>query len=475
MHSELSWTSASPGDVAKALFAPGVQYPMHGGAFNRPLAGQMAIGFAQGSSRPSLIVVAEQEAIELLAWVATYTPEAFPFTQTARVVSVRDWEISSKRDSAQRRAGPDLIWSSVILGELLSQGDSGSGIERAPIARAMSCFSFAMARAARLYEDSDAYGQVARRLEKLESASLFHRRTVSLKELLKVWRGIDGTESPQVPHLRETIKTVMAALDQSSLNHWIRAGSEFERLEVDISRMSSGPIEQRVIEFEHASASLLELCRTSPDYQERAPMYLAAFALWVGAGTSHISLLDEFSAQFPAVFAWFGLYAGLAGPAAWDGKWLRGASAVDRFIRAPFAVDDPPTADLSWLEYELISSQKHPAAWIQELPKLSPRALTVELFAGVTCQLRLGETHDGDVVTPQPIRSKSKKAPAGPRQLTAEDWDRVNQAAVLLRSIGATGIVGEEESGKQVDLFSPQRPRGQSGGSKKKANSRSPK
>jgi len=457
MPSVLNWITESTSDAVKSIFSRGTN-SVRKLSLDEPEVGHIALGFTSSTTqRASIAVVGEKDARETLAWVATYMPEAFPITQTIRVVGFEEFQICAGQQHQVSKPDHEFIWSSVILGEMLSQGHSRVAVDQLPISRAHGCYSFAVARVNSLYGSTRSISNfIGQRLRAVERDPMFAKRILHIDELVKIWSFADGLGF-QEPSLHKTVSVVMSAIDAVDGPLFLDI-PELTVLGVNIKKMSSGPIEQRVLEFERSAKALLDRCTIEKSYIERAPMYLAAFAFWVGSGTMHISLLDEFSDRFPSVNAWMGLFAGLAGPHAWDGKWLRGTSAIERLIRAPFSIVDPPTADLSWLEYLLISNQTHPEGWVKEIPKLSVRALSVELIAGATCQMRLagGEAENSEEVANPEIQRKGMEQSA----LSPQDMQKIRSAIDVLAS-----LVAQKGAQKvaQDELFSPQRVSGEGG------------
>lgn len=439
----ITWYSERSDEAVRSLFSPGRSRAI-GSHLSppSPAAGEIGIGYEDGSSRPALAVLSRSGAKEALAWVATYAPEAFPLSQVVRVLPVDEYELLSSIGT-RRIDDETSLWASVVLGEILSQGDGGSYPDRVPISRSTACYSFAVARASVLYrKDEEVLLTAAARLRSLEKDALFLSRKLTVERLTPIWRLADKSSLVR----SEESQAVQSILGFANGTPSLAGLSELAALEIDIRKMSSGSLEQRVTEFERASLILLSKVNHKQAF-DKAPMYLAAFAFWVGGGTSHISLLEEFAETFPAVYAWMGLFAGLAGKSVWDSKWLRGLSSVERSLRAPFTLTDPPTADLCWIEFELIASQRLPVEWIKELPKLSPKTLTVEIMPGATCQMRLA----GDSVETSDVYSTTARSQRG-TWITTEEVERLALATEMIRSIVPAGYVVKQQSLFDTDV-----------------------
>ncbi|HCY16913.1 MAG: hypothetical protein A2Z93_04980 [Curvibacter sp. GWA2_64_110] len=361
-----------------------------------------------------------------MGWIATYAPEVFPITQAVRLLSLEDYQISTEFVARHKELNEDFIWSSVILGEMASQGQRPSSVDKMPVSRALGCFSYPMARTSMLYGGSERATEMLRqRLSVIENDMLFSKKAISVETLQPIWSLAEGG-GQRPSEIADVVHVIMSALDPAGPRGII---SDLELLKIDVRKMSSGPIEQRVLEFENASLKLVQEASSSKQLRSRAPMYLAAFAFWVGQGTTHISLLEDFENTFPSIYAWTGLFAGLGGPTCWDSRWMRACTAVDRMIRAPFSLTDPPAVDLGWIEYQLIRDQNRPTEWVKELVKLTPRALTVEVLPGASCQMRLTE----------PDRDKHDEAVSPsvemPQSLTQRDVDSITLAVEILMDV----------------------------------------
>lgn len=437
MQNFIQWTSEQPSDAVKSVFSQGGHRL---GAFRarpRPSIGEISLGYSEGSGRPVLALVDSNSSREVLAWVATYAAEAFPLSQVLRVLSVEEFELFSSLGVSQMPSDTS-VWASVVLGEMLSQGQGASDADKAPISRSLACFSYAFARASILFRnDEEALRTTVERLRSLESDSLFSDRKIGVDTLTSIWRLADESAWDR-KDVANAVTAILAYAQDG--NPGVADLPELDAWQIDARRMSSGSIEQRVLEFERATRVLVSRVN-SPSVYEKVPMYLAAFTFWVGGGTSHISLLEDFAETFPSVYAWLGLYAGLAGKAVWDRRWLRGVSSVERALRMPFTLTDPPSADLCWTEYELIAAQRLPAEWVKELPKLSPKTLTVEVLPGATCQMRLAGTESES----QDDRQHAPRVPQGV-WIGPEELERLRVATGLLQSLIPRGAAYRQES-----------------------------
>jgi hypothetical protein len=398
MHDTLKWFAVSRKEI------PGV---LHG--FESPrmlcsppennkkfLPSDMAIAFAENpipSSAPLVGVIDDGQIPDLLSWISTYAPEAFPISQNLRVLGLNDWNNIVDSDNAilnRTFISKESIWPSVIIGEMLGQGDAEVDLLSLPLSRAYACFSFAQARSSIIYGSQSPLTQLCKeRLQSIEKDPVFVKRSISVDRLIPMWAFVD--ESPtRLSMEEEIIYSVTRILDDKNPQEAV-IPSDFFGLSLRVDIISSGSLEQRVLEFERVTEILVKESGYNPELRKRIPVLLAAFAILVGRGTSHVALLEEFARHFPTVYAWFGVFAGLLGPKGWDAAWLRVATSIERILRSSYSIQDPPTADVCWVEYDWIRGQKESSVWFKEVPKLYPRLMSVEIVPGSTCQFRLAD------------------------------------------------------------------------------------
>ncbi|CAN7202735.1 hypothetical protein [Caballeronia sp. LjRoot31] len=421
-HHQFDWFSIPPSQLPEALFARS-SAAMDGNRMGEPeqsLAGTYAVGFPKNRTEngAAITIVRESEAAQLLAWVSTYAPECFPISQTSRVLGFDDWELAKKIKTERVYPGKDAIWPSVVLGEMLAQGDADFQVRNLPMSRAYACFSFTQARASMLYgSQAPAMASTVQRLRLVSRSGLFVKRLLPVDDLAPIWSFVDD-QLPKAREISGVVRFVMAALDGNGSIGKLEVPSDYSRVALKIAEISSGSLEQRVIEFERAVIALQALAATDSTTHRLMPLHLAAFAVWVGSGSSHISLLDEFKARYPGSYAWFGLLAGLAGPKHWDREWIRASNSIERLLRASFSLQESPNFDLCWEEYRFIEGQREPVAWLKDLPKLYPKLLSVEIVPGATCQMRLDE----------PASPSGRKVTATQAEPAAEELQRIMES-----------------------------------------------
>ncbi|QKL55219.1 hypothetical protein HI814_00195 [Ralstonia solanacearum] len=335
------------------------------------------------ATQPIVGVIDASRSADLFSWISTFAPEAFPLSQSFRVVSLEDWEAGISALSPRSLFEKEAIWPSLILGEIIGQGDREQDISSIPLSRVFASFTYAQARACLLYEKHPPLVKECRsRLSLLEADTTFVKRLISVDELAPMWEVANG--NGDVEYLA-VLEFVARTVDGGPREGHKPLPAIFEKLGLNQDLITSDSIEQRVLEFERVVVEL----RTVKQHGFNAALTIAALALLVGRSTTHITLLEEHVHEYPTAVCWFGLLAGMVGQSIWDEKWLRLSTSVERLLRVTTALADPATADLCWIEYSWFRGLRQSSVWIRDTPKLYPRVLSVEILPGVSCQLRL--------------------------------------------------------------------------------------
>lgn len=356
--------------------------------FSRDFALARVAG-ADGSLAPAMIVVDKERIEDLFAWLATYAPDVFPLSQYVRVLSKDEW-MHTTGVAASTKVDADPIWPSLILGELLAQG---SGFEykvtSVPLSRVSLCLAYTQARASTLYRSSpDLLRIAADRLGALEKADK-QWRTVATKELRETWALAEDAFALD-PFVSELMRLLSWTFDRNreQRGETPPVPDMLRDIALDLRKLASGPLEYRVEEFERASAKLLARKNIGEDDRRRVSALLAALALWVGAGTSHVSLLAEVATVLPSTLAWFGAFAGALGPTAWHADWARTTAAIAKMLRSGFDIAATSTADLSWTEFAWFSSIGS-FDLMAGVPRASAKILSVDILPGAAAPFRL--------------------------------------------------------------------------------------
>lgn len=352
----------------------------------------IAIGFVEGKyeavfNPPAIIVIGDSGGAEILSWLKVYAPETSPLSQFARVLSIADWD--AFQENAMRKnymVQREDRWASLVLGEVLAQGEGDVELSLLPLSRAAACFSTAMARTSIVHGHDYAIRTCIDRLLVLESDRRFVRRPVIISDLLPIWTIISSQIDESLG-----IDTVAQLVVEAARKHGNASKSNTRHALPSLNEYTdllSDSIEDRTISFKRLASEFMIGFGDSPPSSYSCAL-LAAGAFLVGRGTTHAFLLRPLAKRIPAVFAWFGLMASLSGPRTWDASWSRATKGIERLLRAKFDWDDPHATDICWAEYFWMSKTFDGVETFSELPKMLPKVLSIEVVPGAACQLRL--------------------------------------------------------------------------------------
>lgn len=416
----------------------------------------LAVAFYANSSperrAPVVALVEPTKASDLLSWLHTYSAETFPLSQYCRVLSIDDWILASAVH--REPSGNDQsCWASVVAGEMLGQGDMSSSIVSTPLSWAHACSSFAMARTMFIYgeKSEQVTTLVADRLGTFERNSKFQGRRIEQFALQPIWAIASSGQNFDGHTPDDIANTVVEALN-STLAEKLRANRA----------LRSSSAEQRVLGFEEVAKEALGQIVVGGPHRRTGAALLAAAAFLVGNGTSHVGLLDAHAKRCPEAYAWFGLFAGLAGPSVWDSAWMRLAKGTQRLLAASHRLIDAPQVDLSWIEHAWLSGTSPDMDVYAAVPRSSPRVLAIELLPGVSCQFRLTGGHTPAEPTLGSTASGMVRPGATPFEL-----ERVMSLAAEIQTVLARAV-GRPATQRQAPLFEGS----QSSSSVKKKSSR---
>ncbi len=334
---------------------------------------------------PALFMLRQKDAAETLSWLRVYAKQSFPLSQFARVITDTDWEVIFSKNSEGLATRTDK-WASVILGEILAQGEPEIELENVPLSRASACFSTAIARANFTHDSVPITRACSERLRLIADDPRFVKRSVTIDTLLPIWAVLSANlEDTTDPH--ELVELVLHAA----------AGVEQNASYVAIARslMKSNPqlfsdsVEERVVAFQRIANEAVGLTIRNGKTSAITSALLAVSAFLVGRSTSHSFLLRKFPSIAPASFVWLGLTAALHGSRGWDPGWSRLTKGIERQIRGTFSMQDAPAADVCWTEYNWLSQSFSGPQGISDLARLFPRTLSIEVIPGTVCQFRL--------------------------------------------------------------------------------------
>jgi hypothetical protein len=334
----------------------------------------------KNNTPPAIISLPKEKSAEVMAWLKTYAPETYPLSQFARVLQPVELEIHDSYIAINKKRKHEFYlhrWASVILGEILAQGETDVSLNTLPLSRSQATYSHAIARVSACHNSNKYKNLCMERLKCLEADKNFVVRTLKVEDLETIWNCVDS-ELNDVSDISNLINMFSS----------LYPGAPTTLFESDtFKELLSDSIESRVLTFRRISTE--ELNSDLTEKNKVAALKIAMAAFLVGRSTSHIFLLKSISKDFPSVYAWFGLIAGIMGPTCWEVDWARAIKGIEKSLRTKLDWSEPSQSDLSWSEYDWISETFRNSSPFVELPKLLPRVLSIEIIPGAICQFRL--------------------------------------------------------------------------------------
>lgn len=376
-----------------------------------PHGGRLAVGYRGAQGRegygvPSLMIIADDTASETFSWLRTFADEVSPLSQFGRVVLACDWHrFEMQRETFCRGEQRHDRWSSIAVGEALSQMEGETSLLNLPLSRFAGCFTTPIARATLIWGHDEATHICTNRLRQLESDRRFARRPVGVEQLLPVWATANARIEESLPPSEAASYVLDAGFGYYKANDRKNVPLVSPLMLKDVHGLSSDSIEERVGAFNRLASNILQRAQSDRGAVQSAldSLLLAAAAFQVGRGTSHVFLLQRVQGFAPTAAAWFGAMAALAGPRAWDKAWLKAAKGAERLLRSEFSWLDASSADIGWAEFAWMAGTFDGLDVFLELPKMLPRTLGIEIVPGAVGQFRLvGESAENEPKPPQP-------------------------------------------------------------------------
>lgn len=406
----ITWYSLDKDDLSGTAIGVSV---LEGRDFLSPHAalttdGDVAVGYLGGelersSSSPNVFVLRDLTAYETFSWLKTFSPDSFPLSQFARVISLNDWEVFQKYQRSNKNVRPDR-WACVILGEFLAQGGNESEIASIPLSRASACFSTAIARARFLYNSDEITRLCTDRLRQVEADRRFVRRNITVDDLVPIWSLLSANIG-KLNEPADVVDVVLASVMRLQMIVDKSAEDPFFIVK-DFPEIMGDSVEGRVLAFNRLVSFISDQVQMHGRISITMSAALAAGAFLVGRGTSHSFLLKRVPALASSSFIWFGLMAALIGPRGWDAQWARIAKGFERHIKGVFSWGEPPAGDICWAEYFWVAKNFNATAAFNDVARLVAKTLTIEVVPDVTCQLRVSVEESRPSVEQQ-VRQKA--------------------------------------------------------------------
>lgn len=327
---------------------------------------------ANHAALPEVLLTADGQERDWLAWLATFAPTLRPFTAYCRVLGIsvfRELQEAAKEPALGRIENACV---GLILGEVLSSEEVLARLrEPFTASSCASALSFALTRelamhSRRVFKSEHLPGRwsLVRQLTRQRERTLDVGEIVAVAEVLRAL-ACGGVASGVDPVLLPASQQVLEAGELNLGSEGL--GSGFDAA----AREMTGPREDRVAAFERALRH--QLTNKGPQVEGFAWGYLASR---INPGSiTHAPLLASVLQRAPSALLWYGVLAGFAA----DSGVLSEFGGIGRRVLRDLVMADDlvgrPRADLAAGELEILLGVDRAG----EFSVTSPSQIVVEL------------------------------------------------------------------------------------------------
>lgn len=354
-------------------------------------SGKVAVGASallRGDSENDvlLVIISDDFINDFFSWIRVYSDDIFPLSQFARILTLSEYSILFKKGRGLFDSIESTInWACISVGETLAQSENSIDLKSMALSRILSTYTLPIARSNINHAGFDFFKLCQDRLRKISSDNRFPRRLVNLEQLSPIWEIVLQEGSNNLSASDAVYLMLNYASKYNSGTNPLN--NNLSELLAQVTALGSDSVEERVMGFNQLSSEMLGL-KSESDINYFAPI-IAAAAFLVGRSTSHLFLLNKIGNVAPMIFVWFGLIAAFSGPKLWDITWLRAIKGAEKLLKNKFELEVVSQADINWLEFSWVLEAFKSAEILNELPKMLPKTLSVEIIPGSTLHLRL--------------------------------------------------------------------------------------
>lgn len=346
---------------------------------------------------PTVIITADGERRDVMAWLSTYVRDFRPFTAYCRVVEQQVFEQFLNFSGTPRLTRMEGICAGLILGESLMYGRGRASILDLPFSAYSATLSHAISRAYALTGGTisiDSIAKVWAQTREITGQNVL----VPPSDILSVWSIVLRAQRHTV--LNHSLFSASDILDNAwmeltsygelSDELWFQLTQGYSDL-IQMRLISNMPREQRV----HMVDTALQMLLSSGGDVIRRSFLAGYVTSLLGPGSiDHADFLTPVATILPTSYLWYGLFAGinLRGDALPVGNPL--ARRIIRDLTIPDRVIDRPRCDIAFEELMMHSSR-------ESFLKMTSKAgrLDIDLLPGVTTSVRWPPQEMSDEIT----------------------------------------------------------------------------
>lgn len=312
-------------------------------------------------SLPSVIIVSEGKEKDFLAWAITYFPNYKPFTAYFRISELKKitkFDLQREIPSLDKRVGTACL--GIILSETILLSNQ---IIKYPLLNPINCtgtLSFLLSRALAVGADSDQLDSICERWSILRNIIGNKNHNIEssfIKDLFLIIYSLNESEYDYLKESIHNLETVAQACSDILLSNrvsddiWLKLSNGTKELE-DAHKIMAAPREERIKYFEYLIKIESFSKITDKFHREFIIGYLGSL---IGPGSlSHYELMSQYFDSSPKILIWYGLCAGLQKKNDLINSFNILGRRVLRELLKKESILDTPTADISFLEFQLL-------------------------------------------------------------------------------------------------------------------------
>lgn len=316
---------------------------------------------------PSVIVVANNQRREFLAWCATYIKQIRPFTSYCRVFESNEIDDFNALIEEPHLGLLDNVALGLIIGEAITHGEGEIELSKASPAIFKRTLSYSLARGIALGLGPWELEEIASKWHYLSEITKQPPVQLSFNDILTPWKvALTGVSHPHghvksifqrwfVKEDKELYKLYQAfAQGKNSFSAFVELSNSTD-LQLGLFRnKSDSPREDRVAEFEMIADRLRDKRIKEP----LCSFLVGLAASQIAPGTmDHWRLVATRIRDYPTALLWYGCCAGVRAEAAILGLGDGLGHRIEREILRCEEFFNRPTADLSISELEILSDE----------------------------------------------------------------------------------------------------------------------
>lgn len=393
---------------------------------------QVILVWADKSSKPSALIVTDEDRSELFAWAATFHSDLTPLSSWCQIISSTEFERRPIGEAiAPEFFGMEAAWAGIMLAEAMEL--SGRSYDGLSLNALLATESFAMGRAAGLYGAKTALAAIPERLEKVRrQLRPKEQRDRAATAVMEILIGLMPDAPRSVTGNNRILLNICAQLlanYESNSERFLERAELRELIDVapilePLSILAQMPAEERVRYLRFLQDRIL----SSPIDDRPLIAFGAGYVISrIGSAERDLRLADGFADSRAAVLCWATVTGSLGATTYWTDAFAGLGRFAARELVRPMHPLDPPNWDLSFDEVHLMDERSAKPKY----RTANRSVVAVSLLPGVTMHFGTSEPERSTISR----ATEARQAPATMLDLTQSQLEDLAESLLpILRS-----------------------------------------